>query len=168
MLMRGVVMKSISTGLKLITIGCLIGLTTAIEAPTLAESANFGTLNLSPGFSRADGTVRGFTGGSYSLSSIANRDREDKRCLGFGDTQPDHIMVLQKNFAKLQLQVDTQGKDTTLVVKGPNNTILCGDDTGASKDASISATNWPAGTYEVWVGTFDASDRWKYILTAQP
>jgi hypothetical protein len=144
-----------------------MGLVGAPVAPTLAESANFEALNLSPGFSRADGIVRGFTGGAYSLPSIANRDREGKRCLGFGDTQPDHIMVLQKNFARLQLQVNTQGKDTTLVVKGPNNTIFCGDDTGASKDASLAATNWPAGTYEVWVGTFDANNRWKYTLTVR-
>ncbi len=155
------------TRFKLITIGCLLGLTTATVAPALAESANFDTLNLSPGFSRADGTVRGFTGGSYSLSSIANRDRDGTRCLGFGDTQPDHIMVLQKDFSQLQLKVDTQGKDTTLVVKGPNNTTLCGDDTGSSKDASINASKWPAGTYEVWVGTFDANARWKYTLTVQ-
>ncbi|HEY9861041.1 MAG TPA: hypothetical protein V6D16_16155 [Candidatus Obscuribacterales bacterium] len=160
-------MISIATGFKLTAVSCLLGLTTATVAPALADSANFGALNLSPGFSRADGTVRGFTGGSYSLSSIANRDREGNRCLGFGDTQPDHIMVLQKDFAQLQLKVDTQGKDTTLVIKGPNNSILCGDDTGSSKDASLSATKWPAGTYEVWVGTFDANARWKYTLTVQ-
>lgn len=160
-------MTLLSTALKFATLGCLLGLTAATVAPALAESAHFGSLNLSPGFSRADGTVRGFTGGSYSLSSIANRDREGKRCLGFGDTQPDHIMVLQKDFAQLQLQVDTQGKDTTLVVKGPNNTVFCGDDTGSSKDASISAIKWPAGRYEVWVGTFDASTRGKYTLTVK-
>lgn len=158
---------SISTAFKFTTLGCFILLTVVKVIPVSAESANFGTLTLSPGFSRAIGTVRGFTGGSYSLPAIANSDREGKRCLGFGDTQPDHIMVLQKDFSRLRLQVDTQGKDTTLVVKGPNNSVLCGDDTGSSKDASVSQTKWAAGTYEVWVGTFDAGARWKYTLTAQ-
>ncbi|MBD1863518.1 MULTISPECIES: hypothetical protein [Trichocoleus] len=158
---------SISTAFKFTTLGCFILLSAAKVVPVLAESANFRTLNLSPGFSRAAGTARGFTGGSYSLPSIANSDREGKRCLGFGDTQPDHIMVLQKDFSRLQLQVDTQGKDTTLVVKGPNNTVLCGDDTGSNKDASVSQPKWSAGTYEIWVGTFDAGARWKYTLTAQ-
>ncbi|HEY9751041.1 MAG TPA: hypothetical protein V6C63_20325 [Allocoleopsis sp.] len=159
-------MSIVSIG-KLATIGCLTLMAAVSVAPALAETANFGTLNLSPGFSRADGMARGFTGGSYSLASIANSDRNGKRCLGFGDTQPDHIIVLQKDFSQLRLQVDTQGKDTTLVVKGPNNTILCGDDTGANKDASISQGSWPAGTYEVWVGAFEPNARWRYTLTAQ-
>ena len=158
-------MSIVSIG-KFVTIGCL-ALMTATVAPAVAESANFGTLDLSPGFSRAAGTARGFTGGSYSLSSITNSDRNGKRCLGFGDTQPDHIIVLQKDFSQLQLKVNTQGKDTTLVVKGPNNTFLCGDDTGANKDASITQNKWPAGTYEVWVGAFEPNARWKYTLTVQ-
>jgi pectate lyase len=152
---------------KVAIIGCLALITALQVAPAWAESANFGTLELSPGFSRSAGMARGFTGGSYSLSAIANRDRDGKRCLGFGDTQPDHIIVLQKDFSQLQIRVDTQGKDTTLVIKGPNNTVLCGDDTGANKDASVSQAKWPEGTYEVWVGAFEPGTRWRYTLTVQ-
>jgi hypothetical protein len=36
--------------------------------------ANFGTLALSPGFATVQGTISGYTGGTYSLSAISNRD----------------------------------------------------------------------------------------------
>ncbi len=138
--------------------------------PAFANQANsnFGTLKLSPGFPRAAGIARGFTGGSYSFSAIANSDRDGKRCLGFGDTLPDHLLVLEKDFSQLQLKVLTGGKDTTILVKGPDGSVRCGDDTGPSKDASVGGSKWHAGTYKVWIGTFDAGVRLKYTLSVEP
>lgn len=135
--------------------------------PVLSQrAANFGTLTLSTGFQAK--RVAGTTGGSYSLSSIANRDRNKNPCIGFGDTNPDHIMVLKKDFPSLNVLVNTRGKDTTLVIRGPNpQTIRCGDDTGASKDASVKDSNWQAGTYEIWVGSLEAGQRLNYTLTVQ-
>jgi len=43
--------------------------------------------------------LRGSTGGSYSLSAIANTDRHNNKCLGFATPTPDHIIVLQQNFS---------------------------------------------------------------------
>lgn len=150
--------------------GWIIGIITFIAAtPVLANRANFGTLNLAPGFRAPEGTVTGYTGGTYSLSAIANRDRNKKACIGFADTNPDHIMVLGKNFSRLRLQVNSGGSDTTLLVQGPNNsTILCGDDSGTNnKDASIDFKDWKAGTYRVWVGTFTAGTKRNYTLTVR-
>ena len=136
-----------------------------IAMPVVAEEANFATLTLEPGFSSSAGKVRGHTGGSYSLSAITNSDRSKNRCLGFGDTTPDHIMVLGKGFSKLTLQVDSQGYDTTLLVQGPDG-VRCGDDTGANKDASVTDSNWQAGTYRIWVGAFEPGVGKKYKLSA--
>lgn len=148
--------------------GLLAAVALSVIAPASAETANFGTLRLSPGFSRADATAKGSTGGSYSLSSISNRDRDGKHCLGFGDTLPDHVIVLQQDFAKLSLKVDSGGGDTTLVVQGPNNsTVRCGDDTGQNKDASVSGTKWTAGTYRVWVGFFQPGVKRRYTLIVE-
>lgn len=138
------------------------------STPALAQSANFGSMTLSPGFPAASGTVTGHTGGSFSLSSIANRDRAGNLCLGFGDSNPDHVIVLQQGFSRLNIQVDSGGRDTTLLIQGPNNrTIRCGDDTGTNKDASIQGTDWPAGEYRIWVGAFDAGTQYDYTLTVQ-
>jgi hypothetical protein len=120
---------------------------------------------LTPGFVRQDGVLNGATSGNYSLSSIAKFDRDQNPCLGFSGNTPDHKIVLEKGFAKLNFQVNSRGKDTTIVIKAPNGQIFCGDDTGAKKDASIGVKDLPGGEYEVWVGSIEPDKRWSYSLT---
>ena len=139
-----------------------------IATPASAEKANFGTLKLLPGFKPAEGTISGYTGGTYSLSAISNRDRYNNACIGFADPDPDHILVLEKDFDKLKILVNSSGSDTTLLIKGPDDEIVrCGDDTGRSKDASIDDRNWKKGKYKIWVGTFDSGVKRNYTLTVQ-
>ena len=149
--------------------GGVIALIAALSAtPVLSQSANFDNLTLAPGFPKATGQVGGYTGGGYSLSSIANRDGNNKPCIGFGDPTPDHIMVLQQDFSNLSVLVNTGGKDTTLVVQGPSDrSVRCGDDTGSSKDASVQGSNWSAGTYRIWVGSFESGQRLDYTITVR-
>lgn len=146
----------------------VIALLAAFSAtPVFAQTANFANLTIAPGFAAGSAQVAGSTGGSYSLPSIANSDLHKKPCIGFASQTPDHILVLEKDFSNLTIQINSRGRDTTLLIKGPNNTIYCGDDTGLRKDASIEATNLKAGTYEVWVGSLEAGQRWNYILTVR-
>ena len=57
---------------------------------------------------------------------------------------------------------------TILLIQGPdNNTIRCGDDTGNSKDASIDDKDWKAGTYKVWVATFNSQVKKNYTLSVE-
>ncbi|MDZ7962480.1 MAG: hypothetical protein RMY34_32215 [Aulosira sp. DedQUE10] len=150
-------------------LGCFLAIATAIMAqPVIAQTANFGTLKLSAGFNPAEGVVEGYTGGSYSLSAIINRDRDKKACIGFADPQPDHIITLEKNFDRLKFLVNSGGYDTTIVIQGPDDsTIRCGDDTGKSKDASIDDQNFKSGTYRVWIGTFNPGVKHNYTLSVQ-
>lgn len=149
--------------------GCLLAGMTALSAlPALAETPIFGTLTLSTGFPPSAGVVSGYTSGSTSLPAIvANQDRQGNKCLGFADNAPDYMMVLEKDFPQLNIQVNTGGQDTTLVIKGPDGTVRCGDDTGKNKDASIQDTGWKAGEYQVWVGSIEAGSRWNYKLSVQ-
>ncbi|MBE9118856.1 hypothetical protein IQ249_23485 [Lusitaniella coriacea LEGE 07157] len=142
----------------------LIALLSAI--PALAQDANFDPLNLQSGFRRA--AVNGFTGGSHSfVEQFGNKDSNGNVCLGYGDTAPDHIMVLESDLPKLKLQVNSGGNDTTLVIQGPNNTLRCGDDTNAAnKDAIIEGFDWSAGTYYIWTGSIEPGQRWNYRLSA--
>jgi hypothetical protein len=136
--------------------------------PVIAQTANFGTLNLSAGFDSAKAIVEGYTGGSYSLSAISNRDHNKKACIGFADPKPDHILTLEKDFTRLKLLVNSGGIDTTLLIQGPDETtIRCGDDTGKSKDASIDDSNFKRGTYRIWVGTFQPGVKQNYTLKVQ-
>jgi hypothetical protein len=139
-----------------------------IATSASAEKANFGTLSLSPGFETVQGKISGYTGGTYSLSAISNRDWEKKACIGFADPNPDHILVLEKDFDNLTILVNSNGSDTTLFIKGPDDEIVrCGDDTGRSKDASVTDKKWKKGTYQIWVGIFEPGVKRNYTLTVQ-
>ena len=136
-------------------------------APILAQTANFGTLTL--GANNASGSLNGSTGGSTSLPAIvSNSDRHDKKCLGFGDPNPDHLLILQKPFSKLKLKVNSGDRETTIVIKGSDNSVRCGDNTNAaSKGAILEDGDWQAGTYQVWVGSIEPGVRQNYRLTVQ-
>ncbi|MGB3651523.1 MAG: hypothetical protein WBA41_09965 [Rivularia sp. (in: cyanobacteria)] len=151
----------------LLTLGFIVSTFTAITPnPVTANNSFFGKISLSPNSEAVKKTVTGYTGGSYSLSSVSKRDRQRNLCIGFADTKPDHILVLEKDFPKLNIKVDSDGYDTTLLIVGPDNkTVRCGDDTGKSKDASINDDNWKAGTYKIWVGSFKAGVRRNYKLS---
>lgn len=147
----------------------IIGIFTIIAAtPVMGSKANFGTLRLTPGFDPSKTIVSGYTGGSYSLSTISNRDRDRNICVGYADPKPDHIVILEKDFGKLRFLVNSEGADTTILIQGPDDkTIRCGDDTGRKKDASYEGSDFKAGTYRVWVGIFNPGTRVNYTLSAQ-
>jgi len=149
--------------------GLILAMLSAITAtPVMADTSNFGKLTLAPGFAPAQATVEGYTGGSYSLSAISNRDRDRNPCIGFAAPKPDHVMVLEKDFPQLSIRVNSGGKDTTLLIQGPDDgSIRCGDDTGKRKDASVQGSDWKAGTYKIWVGTFNSGDKGNYTLRVQ-
>lgn len=138
-------------------------------APVLAQTANFESLVLST-FPAQGESVDGRTAGSYALSNIVGgngQDQDGNLCTGYGDVNPDHILILENDFSSLTLTVDS-GEDTTLLIQGPDDhTIRCGQDISRSNpDAEISDNNWSAGTYRVWVGTHDQGERFSYTLTA--
>jgi hypothetical protein len=143
-------------------------LTVIITNPVMADTANFGTISLAPGFDTVTASLSGYTGGSYSLSAISNRDVNNKACIGFADPTPDHIVVLQKDFSNLKIAVNSRGSDTTLLIQAPDGKIYCGDDSGKRKDASIAVSKLKAGTYKVWVGSFNPGIKVNYTLSVQP
>ena len=112
--------------------------------------------------------VEGTTAGSDSFTQLASRDRRRKICLGFGDTQPDHTLILPREQPRLRISVDSEGQDTTLLIQGPRG-IDCNDNyRRAHRDAGITDRNWPAGTYQIWVGSFNRGDRINYTLRIGP
>jgi hypothetical protein len=148
--------------------GLLLSLLTLITIPAMAQTANFGTITLASNIGKESVSASGYTGGSYSLSAIRNRDRNNNSCIGFADPSPDYILILKKDISKLKIQVNSGGSDTTILVQGPNdNTTRCGDDSGRNKDASIDDKNWKAGTYKLWVGTFNPDVKHNYTLSLE-
>lgn len=106
----------------------------------------------------------GTTGGELNLMGLARRDRRRRLCLGYGNAEPDHVLILAEDVARLSLAVESNGGDTTLLVEGPRG-IDCNDNVGRNnRDAAVRGSNWPAGTYRIWVGSFDQGDRVDYKL----
>ncbi|MBC6418048.1 MAG: hypothetical protein GDA44_04280 [Prochloron sp. SP5CPC1] len=134
-----------------------------IGAEAMAEDANFGQFTLTPAHKT---TVSGSTDGSYDLSSIAQTDQNGNPCIGYASVNPDHMMILKEDLAQLKLEVDSNGQDTTLVVKGPDNILRCDFGTNDTPDAVIKATDWPSGEYKIWVGSIEPSQKWDYRLLA--
>lgn len=134
----------------------------------LAQRNSLNNLILAVGSEQSREIVTGNTGGSYSLASIANSDRDKNPCMGYGDPQPDHIITLKGDFARLKMQVNSSGNDTTLVIKETETqTIRCSFGQNGNKDAVISDSNWSAGTYHVWVGSVAPNMRSPYRLNIE-
>ncbi|MFE4106836.1 hypothetical protein [Almyronema epifaneia] len=137
--------------------------------PALAQTALFDNLVLPAELPNEAPSAEGFTAGFYSLANIVSRDSDGNFCLGFADSTPDHILVLEQDLAELTLQVDSGGQATTLLVQGPDdNTIRCASGTRRQPDAVLQDTDWLAGSYRVWVGAFEQGNRYDYVLTARP
>jgi hypothetical protein len=145
---------------------CLLGLVAVLAAAkTLAQGANFGELTLARGFDAAKAVLNGHTGGSYSLSSLANSDRRGNPCIGYASPTPDHVVILKNNFSQLKLEVVGKNKDLTLVVRGPNkNRILCGFAANSQSNTVVEDSNWKLGAYEVWVGSVQPGKRLNYRI----
>lgn len=146
-----------------ITLGGILFAVLSGATVGLAQTANFGSLTLSS--QKPTGSLAGAVGGSTSLPAIiSNVDRHNNRCLGFGDPSPDHILVLQQDFSRLSLRVNSGGTETTLVIQGPDGVVRCGAGGGGRKDASLADTDWKAGRYKVWVGSLTPGVRRDYTL----
>ena len=106
-------------------------------------------------------TIRGISGGSVPASDVAGRKQTPTGpCVGFMDEAPDHTLVLTSFFNYLSLVVESP-QDTTLVISGPGGT-WCNDDF-QGKNPGI-AGQWQAGTYKVWVGSYDTNNYNPYLI----
>ena len=152
-------------------LGCkcsgLVALIAALSiTPVLAQDSNFESLSLPTATGATRGVLTGHTGGSFSLSSIANRDRHNNECFGFAAQTPDHVLSLKKDFSQLKFRVNSGGKGTTLVIKSVGDqTIRCAGD--PKKDVRLEDSNWKAGDYQVWVGSIESGKRLDYTLTVK-
>lgn len=108
-------------------------------------TSNFGTVALRPGFVPDPHVVQGRSGGGQNASGI------DAACRGWITSTPDHLFVAQDHFQSLRL-VASSSDDITLVVLRPDGQYMCNDD--AEGRNPMIGGSFPAGTYAVWVGSY--------------
>jgi hypothetical protein len=135
----------------------------AVSAPVMAQRANFGVIHISSS-SQTQSEARGYTQGSVPLASMARHDSQGNMCVGFAESEPDHILRIDQDLGSIDLRVDSNGGDTTLLIQAANGITWCGDDEGHSTDAHVQLTNLRAGDYQIWVGSFDPGVRYQYRL----
>lgn len=117
----------------------------------------FGTVQLRQGFLPDPYVVNGASGGQYHAQQLGYGDP----CRGWFATAPDHVLDLATNVPYLRIEASAQG-DTTLIVTGPNGTFC--DDDGAGRYDPRVAGYFPAGRYEIRVGSYRQGEAIGYQL----
>ena len=155
-----------------VRLASLVGAVGAIAASGLVSStaiaqvlvpASNESVTLTDDGIRFEGTAAG----AYGLMRLAGRDRRRRLCLGYGTEEPNHVLVLSEAVSRLSMSVVSEG-DTTLLIEGPRG-VDCNDNYRRnSRDAAVRDGQWPAGTYRIWVGSFEKGDRLNYKLLVSP
>jgi hypothetical protein len=88
-------------------------------------------------------------GGTFDASSLG------EACVGFVTAQPDYRVQWSGTRGFLRIYFVGLG-DTTLVVYSPDGTWYCNDDSYVSVNPTVDVTNAIPGTYNIWIGSYDA------------
>lgn len=132
-------------------------------APSGGGGSNFDDISISTGFMPDPMAVTGTSGGSRDGTTIT--DADGSPCAGWIAGTPDHLLNLGTDFANLRVMAyatDAES-DTTLVIQKPDGAYLCNDDSEDGFHPAITGA-MPAGTYKVWVGSYNEGEHVAYRL----
>ena len=113
----------------------------------ISQNANFGSANLSSGFTPDPYRIDMYSGGSVDATTVANG------CVGMVSTAPDFQLTYSAGSLPLIFGV-TSDNDTTLVINGPNGRWYCDDDSGDGTNPLMSIPDPLSGVYDVFVGAY--------------
>jgi hypothetical protein len=124
--------------------GCCMGRgrSTSTETITIAG----------PGFTPDPTTSSGQAGGAMHASTLAPNDG----CAGTIPNEPQHMLRVGAPLPLLRVLVNS-AEDMTLVVRAPDGTFHCNDDSGDPSNGlnpMIDITNATAGDYAIYVGAY--------------
>lgn len=135
------------------------------QAPVVVERFSFeandhvqGSITLHAGFMPDPHVQRGRAAGR----TPSNRLGMPSSCAGFWTRRPQHYVTLPRDLHYLRVDVSSH-EDTTLAIVTPDGRVWCNDDTvGANPQL---AGHFPAGTYAVYVGTYQSGARANYEIS---
>jgi hypothetical protein len=112
-------------------------------------------LTLATGFVPDPAIARGMASAAMpvsALSPVMSPASPDTECTGFVPQQPAHVVTLTSSFTNLRILVSSAA-DVVLVVRQPDGTFRCDDDTdpGVNKNPTMEGAFAP-GSYTIWVG----------------
>ena len=114
-------------------------------------------LTLAAGFVPDPAIARGMASAMMpvsALSPVMSPLSPDPTCTGYVPSQPAHVVNLTSSFPNLRILVSS-ASDVVLVVRQPDGTFRCDDDTdpGVITNPTMEGAFAP-GTYTIWVGTW--------------
>lgn len=84
-------------------------------------------------------------------------------CRGYVSAEPNHVVYNGGEQPFLQLVVNANPYDTTLVVERPDGSFVCNDDTHGLNPAIVFQPA-PAGQLRIWVGSYSEGETGPYRL----
>ncbi|MBD2462068.1 hypothetical protein H6G89_13520 [Oscillatoria sp. FACHB-1407] len=143
---------------------CVMTAGMALVGSQAARAEDYESFTLAPGFRPNPVVGTGLSGGTRLVDCYTNESGGRTLVRTYVDSAnaPDHVVTVTRPFSNLRASVQADG-DVTLLIDGPDGTY-CSDDVDGLMP-SISG-NWPAGTYNIWIGDFvgDGSGVYRYRL----
>ena len=127
-----------------------------IPTPSLEENpagldpfaaTNYGMISL--GAALVPYTIEANGGGTVDASALG------EECVGYVTTQPDYRVQWTGTRGFLRFYFVSLG-DSVLVVQSPDGVWHCNDDSFVSVNPTVDIVNAIPGTYNVWIGSYDA------------
>ncbi len=117
-------------------------------------------ISLATGFMPDPQVARGVAAGQLPATSLG----APSTCAGNVPSQPSHVVTLTTAFSNLRVLVSSQ-VDTVLVIRQPDGSFRCNDDTiaGQNLNPTIEGAFAP-GAYTIWVGTWNQGQGGNYVI----
>lgn len=133
--------------------GTVVGLADSASAQNSGLRPNFGSAQLSTGFTPDPYTVSIYAGGS--IDAYSDTDLPGA-CVGNISDAPDFSVTYTAGRLPLAFRV-VSGSDTTLIINGPDGRWSCDDDSFGDGDPQVVFRRPRSGKYDVWVGVLGGS-----------
>ena len=144
---------SLKGGGALLAVAAAAGLA---AVPAFAQNANlnptYGSTQLTNNFAPDPFQAQLRAGGNIDAGTLQPRYGF---CGGFIANEPDYELTYNAGDFPLILR-SVSNADTTLVVRGPDGAFYCDDDSGGNLNPQVAIERPQSGTYDIWVGTFEA------------
>lgn len=114
-------------------------------------TGTFGQVQLTSGFEPDPYNVTVNGGGPIDASTV------DSACTGFIAQRPSFTLRYRSGALPLFIG-SVSDADTTIVVRAPNGTWHCDDDSGGNLNPLVSWESPASGRYQIWVGRFGAQN----------
>jgi hypothetical protein len=99
-------------------------------------------------------------GGNLDIAAVNPAIDTRSHCLGYLDATPDFAfnLVTPLTYLRLFFLADDPAGDATLIVRAADGQWFCNDDSFDAVHPTISLVGVQAGTYQLWLGSYGASE----------